>query len=1212
MKNNSGDLVWRSLLFNSLVVSGVLSFQCDRAFSQVTPDNTLGDESSVVNTRDATSDSIDGGAIREQNLFHSFEEFNVGEDRGVYFSNPEAVNNIFSRVTGNNVSNILGTLGVDGAANLFLINPNGIVFGEGASLDVQGSFAATTADGIEFGEQGFFSAVNPTNSVLTISVPLGLQFGSNPGSIINRSFVEDNAGEPVGLQVPDGENLAFIGGDISFEAGEATARGGNIEIGGLGAAGTVGFNDDGSLSFPEDVAKANITFSDADINVMGTGGGNIALNGRNISIGTGLFASSFLRAGITDNSTSIQAQAGDIKIDATDNLTIDTTSFVVNQVDLDAVGNAGNIIIDVGSLTLSNGGQVGTNTFGEGNAGNIQITATDNVTIEGSSISYEGSVFAPPGEYLSEIYTSVGSKGIGNAGDININTGSLTVADQATIISETSSRGNTGSIDITATRDIFLESVSYFGGPSGTYTKVREGGIGDAKDINIATNSLTVDNGGEIKSDNYSGKGNVGNITITAADSAIFNGVNSTGFESNASSEVALDGIGNAGNVTIDTSSLTLSNGGSIYSATTSQDNSSGNITVTADSLEVFSGGQIRSTNFNQGNSGNITIDAADSVIFDQGTSNTTGAYSQVFSTGNSGDINIFTSSLKVLNGAQFSTGVFGDGDAGDININAIDLVVFDGRNAGSSGAFTEVSGIGNSGNINISTNSLKFSNAAQLSSSLYGKGKAGNINIETNFLEVFSGSQIIATTFGQGNAGNVTINAGDLVVFDNKNDQEQDKINSGIFNLVEVGADGNAGNINISTNSLKILNGAQLSSSTRGKGNAASITIAANNSVVIDGEDISGTNSGIYSIGDSEISGNGGDVTILTDSLEIYNGGLISSSTFGQGDVGSIDINAFDSILVDGQGDDGDSSGIFSSVQEGGIGNAGVLNITTDSLTLTNDAIIITTTLGQGNGGELKINANSINLNNNASISSRSESPFNAGNITLNVTDSLQATDSSISTSSSQSSGGNLTISAGDIKLRGNSDITTNIFSGEGSGGNIAINADSIIAFDDSDIFAFAADGQGGNITLDTPAYFGENFTLNSLTSNPDSLENNSRADINATGAVSGSVTIPDVSSIQNSLTELANDSLNTDELVANSCVVPVGDRKEGKFIITGTESLPVRPGDGIPSKFPTGEVRSVPEKQSRWQPGDPIVEPQGAYRLANGKLVLSRECSR
>ncbi|MGL5834198.1 MAG: filamentous hemagglutinin N-terminal domain-containing protein, partial [Waterburya sp.] len=121
MKKNSGNVVWRSLLFNSFVVSGILSFECDRAFSQITPDNTLGAESSVVNPRDATSESIDGGAVRGQNLFHSFEEFNVGKDRGVYFANPDAVTDIFSRVTGGNVSNILGTLGVDGAANLFLI-----------------------------------------------------------------------------------------------------------------------------------------------------------------------------------------------------------------------------------------------------------------------------------------------------------------------------------------------------------------------------------------------------------------------------------------------------------------------------------------------------------------------------------------------------------------------------------------------------------------------------------------------------------------------------------------------------------------------------------------------------------------------------------------------------------------------------------------------------------------------------------------------------------------------------------------------------------------------------------------------------------------------------------------------------------------------------------------------------------------------------------
>ena len=135
---------------------------CSQA-SNIVPDNTLGDESSQVieNAEGQPNEVITGGAVREQNLFHSFQEFNVSEGRGAFFANPEAVYNIFSRVTGSNPSNILGTLGVNGAANLYLINPNGIVFGANSSLDVQGSFTATTGSGIRFGEQGEFNTIDP-------------------------------------------------------------------------------------------------------------------------------------------------------------------------------------------------------------------------------------------------------------------------------------------------------------------------------------------------------------------------------------------------------------------------------------------------------------------------------------------------------------------------------------------------------------------------------------------------------------------------------------------------------------------------------------------------------------------------------------------------------------------------------------------------------------------------------------------------------------------------------------------------------------------------------------------------------------------------------------------------------------------------------------------------------------------------------------------
>mgnify|MGYP003466143184 FL=1 len=276
------------------------------------------------------------------------------------------------------------------------------------------------------------------------------------------------------------------------------------------------------------------------------------------------------------------------------------------------------------------------------------------------------------------------------------------------------------------------------------------------------------------------------------------------------------------------------------------------------------------------------------------------------------------------------------------------------------------------------------------------------------------------------------------------------------------------------------------------------------------------GNISGIFANLGTGAVGNAGKIDIKAGNLVVKDGGQINSFTRGQGNAGDITIQATDSITLDGLDSNGFPSGLFSSVGVGGVGNA--------------------------------------------------------GNINLILSDILEATNGEISTSSTKSSGGTINITAGDINLRQDSDIRSNIFSGAGGGGNINITADTIIAFDDSDIFAFAADGRGGNINLNTPAYFAENFTLNSLTSNPDNLENNSRADLNATGAVSsGAVSIPDVSFIQNGLNNLPDNSINTDELVANSCVSPVGKRQSGKFIITGTGGLPVRPGNDEISDFAT-----------------------------------------
>ncbi len=168
----------------------------------------------------------------------------------------------------------------------------------------------------------------------------------------------------IGLEVLSGQNLALVGGNINFEAGNLTARGGNIHLGGLSQAGTVSFNQDGSLSFPEDLNKANITLTNgADIDVRGAGGGNITINAQNFSLESGDSGISLIRARISSQSTSAEAQAGDIIINVAENITLNN-SRIGNQVNPEGLGNSGNIDITTGSLEAINGGIIDASTLG--------------------------------------------------------------------------------------------------------------------------------------------------------------------------------------------------------------------------------------------------------------------------------------------------------------------------------------------------------------------------------------------------------------------------------------------------------------------------------------------------------------------------------------------------------------------------------------------------------------------------------------------------------------------------------------------------------------------------------------------------------------------------------------------------------------------------------------------------------------------------------
>jgi filamentous hemagglutinin family protein len=1244
MKINSGGLAWHFIFFNSLAAIGILVFSGNQALAQVTPDSTLGDESSVVNTRDASSDSIDGGATRGQNLFHSFQEFNVDAGRGVYFANPEAVTNIFSRVTGNDVSNILGTLGVDGAANLFLINPNGIIFGEGASLDVNGSFAATTADGMEFGEQGFFSASNPqAPNLLTINPSAYLFNQVAPGAIVNNSTANN-----IGLQVQPGKNLSLIGGDITLDSGLITAAEAEVKLGGLSESGSVNIQENGSLSFPDGVARSNVFLGNgASVNVSGNEGGSILVNANNLELSD----ASSLVGGIASGLGTLNAQAGDIILDATGNIDLTEASEVLNQVKENAIGNAGKINIQTGSLTLDNESVISASTFGNGNSGNVTINTTKDISNNGGGIS-----------------SNIIENAVGNSGNINITTGNLTLTNAGQISANTFGQGEAGNITINASGTISADGKDSSEFVSGVFSQVAPTAQGNSGDINITTDNLNLTNQGVVTSSTF-GRGNAGNITINANDTISIDGDSLQEFDTQTgiASQVIDTGIGNGGEININAGNLILTNGGAINSST-----------------------------FGQGNAGKITINANDTISIDGDNvqKDNSGVFSTVQETGkgSSGDINITTGDLALTNGGVINAGTYGQGDAGKITINASGMISADGEedSEGFSGGIfntVEATGKGNSGGIDITTDDLILTNGGLINAGTYGQGDAGKITINANGtisvdgenslgfrsiigsqiaptgngnsegieikttnLTLTNGATVDAGILGQGNGGKITINASGII---SVNGESSQGLSSGIISLLAPTKKGNTGEIEISTSNLSLAHGGQVSSSTYGQGNASKIIINAHDTISVDGENSLGFSSGIGSQVTPTGRGNSDGLEIKTNNLTLTNGGQITSSTYGQGNAGKITINANGTILADGENSLGFISSIGSQVAPTGKGNSDGLEIKTNNLTLTNGGQITNSTLGQGNTGKIIINANgtiladgessqglgsgifgsventakgnsngiemttsNLLLSNQAQISSQSFGQGNAGNIQIKTNSLNLERNSSIFASntpsadiSTQLSSGNINLQIADNLILRNSDITTQA-SINANGGNINITADGVIAFDDSDIFAFAKDGQGGNINLNTPAYFAENFTLNSLTSNPDSLNNNSRADLNATGAVSGAVAIPDVSFIQNSLNDLPDNSINTDELVANSCVSPVGNRQEGKFIITGKGGLPARPGNGSISDFSTGKVRNVSSNNS-WQRGEPIVEPQGVYRLANGKLVMSRECS-
>ncbi len=1148
MLNHSSlvNLLWRSALI--LTTSGLAVVFGNCAVAQIQPDNTLGEQNSIVNDIDALNKRIDGGVKLDANLFHSFREFNVSEGGSVYFANPQGITDIFSRVTGDNPSNIFGKLGVLGDANLFLINPNGIVFGENASLDLQGSFVASTANGIEFGEQGSFSATNPETPRLLNVNPSALFFNQVAAQpIVNKSRADagkdpSNSFDTFGLRVPDGKSFLLIGGDINIDAGGIVAFGGRVDLASIAGKGEVELNQDRnnlSLNVADTASRGNITLTnDAGVIVTAGDGGDIAIAGKNIDI----LGGSSLNAGILSQLGSVDAQAGDITLNATEKITITNLSKVNNNVNSDAIGNSGDINI-VGKLVeINDGAEISANTNAKGNAGSINILGEDTVSVKDSE---NNSTFI--------FNNNISSEAVGDTNGINITTGSLFVNDGAQIQSLVSGEGNSGRITINARDQVSLDGRGTNDFPSLVISRVEVGAVGNGGDVDITTSSLSMTNRAQIISATQ-GRGNAGNISIEAQNQVFL-------LDSDIITEVSEEGgIGKGGDININTGNLLLQDGSSLLA-----------------DVENF------------GKAGNITINVRDRMVVE-------GEGLSAFAN----STNIFPSQVTA------TVDYTGVGEGGEINISARTLLVAD-----KTFIRTDNFGIGKAGNINITADSI-FVDGGEISSDVIEGtiGDGGNIKIIADSLSLANGGVIATSTFSTGKAGEITINLSDSLTIDG--------VGSGLFAITHdttvASETSNAGQSLSTSQDLTNQNG-QLVTGIRGillndndvdiyqislPGNQTFSATTANRSTNVDTRlflfDANG--GGVYFNDDENdqtrqstlparhplTPQKAGNYYLAITSYE--NEPLNKDGTiFGLG--------SFTDIL--GATGNGGSQPLSSWSNNGTDIGTYVVSI--------NDSSTTPAVISGGTGGSINVRAESLSISNGAQINAESRGQGRAGNIKIDVEGALNANNGSILTSAEQSSGGAINITAKDIRLFDDSDIATNVFNGTGGGGNINLTANTIIALDDSDILSFAGDGKGGNITFNTEGFFSKplynpssstNSNANALTE----LDNNNRVDVNASGVVSGTVTgVPDTRFIQDSLTDLPDNQIDTNTIIANSCVVR-SNQQNGTFLITGSGGLPINPSDAPLSNYSTGSIRSIPSNSEKspaftnprpWKIGDP-----------------------
>ncbi|MCC5632276.1 filamentous hemagglutinin N-terminal domain-containing protein [Nostoc sphaeroides CHAB 2801] len=1070
------------------------------------PDNTLDRENSVVtpnaNVRGLPATLLQGGAIRGVNLFQSFLKFNVGDGDRVYFSNPAGIQNILSRITGGDPSKIFGTLGVDGKANLFFLNPNGIIFGPNARLDVAGSFFASTANSFVFENGLQFSATNPeAPPLITVNIRPGLQLGGDrSGTISSRANL--NAGEDLALS---GVKLDLQG---KLEAGRDLT---------LQATDTVKIRDRIRNPFIASAGRNLVVQGNQNVDIF-------ALNNPN----SGFFSGGdiLLRSASTIGGDAHYWAGGNFRIEKLDG----SLGNLFSPYD-PVIRASGDVSFDNytgASLHILAGGSV--------NIGTVDITGADPTNglvqdavplSDGTSLKIDGKTqatldiragttdFGTPERTPDPIPGIVNPSSFGSVPtSANITIGGINIAQangQVFLTNQYQPNTNIpgGSINITGVspntnNGAFPFSIKAFGSQvtldsrgdvqiaKGVITGVG-GGVLKGGDIKIISGGTVQLNPagllGQFRGSLVSkSNGDSGNITVTAAKNIIATG--------NITSQVVPGSSGKGGDISlksnsgeIDTSRITITSqssdgragdinieaGGDIRLGdveASSNNSSPGNdfntVKIQSNKGSVFlNNSRLSTSNSGSASAGDISITAANNVsIINSNYDDTTPEDNKkgIFSEGNFGRIFIgesssyasFSPKTVVINNSRLSTTNVVSGNtipvpnenirSGDISIRAIEQISLNEN----SQLDTETGRKGNAGSVLLETSNGAISlDNSRISGDVKSgsEGNGGGITVNTGSLFLNNNARIDANTSGinpnsnNGSfAGDITINAlGGAVNVENQ---------SAISAQILPGGNGTAGNININAASFLLSNASQINAFVNDTFNPNNV----NNIPPVIGK--AGDININVGNGDFTIQGSpdGSGITGIFNTLG--NGAAEARKGIAQGRGGNLTITSGQFSIIGTNTTGEANAGIAAKSFGVGVlgntelnGDAGNIEINTGTFSINNGGFIDNSTTNQGNAGYIKITArDSIAIANDnpnrraiQSVVQPGSEKGNGGNITLD-TNLFSLNNASISTSTfGNGNAGSVTITANDFEALNGGQIQTNT-STNGNAGNIEL----------------------------------------------------------------------------------------------------------------------------------------------------------------------------